>query len=213
MYTELELYDKDIKIEDLNKQVYNAIDAGIGGFASTPYLLPYVKDLVPYGYVLSCPVDYPYGTSDITVRSHAILSAFARGADSIDLVVNFQAANNKKYDIIHRDLEAQSKICAERNKSLRIMMDYRCTDYETFLDVKKLLIQHNIEYVLPSTGAFLDNMIDNIVFGKVIELHSTINVISNGQVPSVKDYKEILAKNPFGIRFKSYHIMKMCLGV
>lgn len=211
MYTELEFYDKDVKISELENHTFAAISAGIGGFAVTPFLLPYVKDFVPYGYVISCPIDYPYGVSDIPLRSHAILSAISRGANSIDLPINIQAANNQKYDVVSKDIETQKTICDERSIPLRIMLDYRFMEYQSMLDVKKILKEHNIMYVLPSTGIFMDNIHDNILFGKILEKDSLLSVISNAQITSISEYKKILEQKPFGIRFKSYHIMKMCL--
>jgi len=213
MYKELFICDKEFKQDELQDVLFKAIKLGVTGFSVCDYFLKQAVDIIPHFYVISTPIDYPSGTSSQKMRSHAILEACHKGVTAVDLVVNTNAANNLDMKFIRDDISVQHKICQDKGVTLRVMMEYRSLEHKSFMGIKEILEESGISYVFPATGYFIDQSIDNMLMGKILQKDGKLSVISNGSISNKKEYDRIAASGLFGIRFRSIYVVESCLGV
>lgn len=211
-YYELAIYDT-LREETVAAHVFSAIEAGCRGVSVRPAYLPMVNFLVPEGYVLSAPIDYPYGLEDVTVRNHSIISAVNRGANAIDLVANMGLVINNKIGAFENDIGAAARICKDKGVSLRLMLEYRQWDLDMLCLVCDMAQYHKIDFVFPSTGHRVDDPIDNIICGMRLKKVTQMNVITNGNLNTEKHHKFFMASGLYGCRFSNINIMNHVLGV
>jgi len=213
MYVELASLDKMSNEKQNRDIVFVASQLSLNGVSVLPNYLAETKQYVP-DMVLSTPIDYPDGTGESEVRTHAAISAIRHGANTIDLVMNCSLVVNKKIDKMISDVEAVMEVCRQRNATLRIMMEYRAyEDAEMLFEVIRLLNEMGVEYIFPATGFRLDNFNDNLIAAKIIMDRSNMKVITNGNVVSKEQYEIIKKSGVFGVRFTSVPIVKQIFGV
>lgn len=213
MYVDLACLGKTTTEEQTREAVFAASACHLNGVCILSAYVGQMREFVP-DMILSCPIDYPQGTSDIKVRNHAVLAALRKGANAIDLVLNHPLAMNHKMEQLIDDIESNLSICRDNNASLRIMMEYRMfEDAALFFDISNLLKESGVEYVFPATGHRMDNYRDNLICAKVTFEKSGLQVICNGNIVSKDQYEEIKRTNIFGIRFTSIPVIKQIFGV
>lgn len=202
MYKELSLYDVNLTDKEAQRYLFDAVSHRFNGVVSPVYFLPLIKDVIPEGMVLACPVNYPDGTDDFSILQHSIITAIRKGANSIDLVLNSHHVINNRLDNLLTEIPVYLKICKEHNVTLRVMLEYRLYDSETVLKIVDILVDMNIEYIFPSTGHFSDDIQDNIITCKLISnKYPFLNIISTAQVWTRHQYNMILESKVFGLRF------------
>ena len=213
MYVDLAFLTKTATEEETRKAVFTASECNLNGICILSAYIGQMREFVP-DMILSCPIDYPQGSSDIKVRNHAIISALRKGANAVDLVLNHPLAMNRKMNELIEDISSNLQICKEYGASLRMMMEYRMfEDANLFFDIASLLKEVGVEYVFPATGHRLDNYRDNLICGKVTFEKSGLKVICNGNISSKKQYEEIKKSQVFGVRLTSLPIIKEIFGV
>lgn len=208
MYIDIACNSRTSTDDDVREFLFKSIEYGIKSITVLPIFLPSIKDLVIDGVDLSCFIDYPYGSSDTSVRSHAALTAIRRGANTLDVVLNSGLFFNGKQDKFYDDIETILTLCKEHGVTLRAVLEYRLYDYKDVLIIGNKLREMGIEYIIPSTGSQLDTWDDNLAISIELTEKSGINVITNGVIVAQKHYDVILGSTVFGARFSSLHAMK-----
>ena len=210
MYLELALLDKNCKEEDSVQGIFAAAEYNFDGISVLPNFVHVVKQY-SNDILLSCPIDFPSGTSATTTRNHAVLTAIRAGVDAIDLVVGQFSGNLSK---LISDIESNFAICRDKNVELRVMMEYRSyEDYNRFFETVCLISEMGIEYIIPSTGDRVDSYIDNIVASKLIMDRTGAKTISNGNVLNKEQYEKVRQSGVYGVRFHSINVVKNIFGV
>jgi len=204
-YHEINLYAKDKSEKEILQDAFQAIEADVDGISTNIVHLPAIKDIIPQSKTLSCPIDYPNGLNDTSMRQHSVITAIRKGANTIDLVVNSVFVVDKKEAKLVEDVGAIVQICKKSAATLRVMLDYRLFEPKVFMRTAKLLVDCGVDYFYPSTGHFLDNYIDNLLAAQEIQKKHKVMVIANGNIWHETQYDNIHDSGIFGIRFKSPH--------
>lgn len=211
-YLEFACYNEKYSAE-VKKQVFSAINMGVAGI-SIPYIfLSDITSIIHDGISVSCPIDYPRGMSDIKLRNHATIKAIHSGATSIDLVANTTLYINGKVREFYDDIKSHINICDQNNITLRVMVDYRNLDTGDLLTkVFQGLSYCGVEYGFVSTGYHVDDFMDNLIMSKIVNKHSEINMICNGNIYLPEHYESLSNSDVFGIRFHNINAISRCLS-
>ncbi len=186
-------------------QIFRAIKAGANGIVLPSVFLPTFAPLIPEGINISAYVDYPNGSESTTIRQHCINSAASRGAKSIDLVApHFFLLNNKEPKFVE-DIRGCLDVCNVKELQLRVMLDYRLIEDMHYACV--LLRKLGVQYILPSTGFFVDDFWDNLVHAEEIQKDHELNAIVNGNIYIAKHLECALKSKIFGVRFNNINAL------
>lgn len=201
IYKELNLYDKTISQADTISRIFECMEYGVSGFNIGPNYLSYVASVLPDDIILSCPIDYPYGTSSSKVRQHQVISNINNGANTIDLVINPVYVVNDQSKQLLDDISANMAICQDRKVTFRLMTEYRQFDEWVYREIVKICRILRVEYLFPSTGNFNDDYVDNLIVCKKTKLWYTgINMITNGNIWQKEHYENVTNSRVYGIR-------------
>lgn len=212
MYIDLSCYDRDETDESVRKAIFCAVDKVLNGISIHPYFIKDNKGFLSEGMILSSPIDFPHGVSDISVRSHATLAAIRKGANAIDLVANNSLLSNEKMGKFYDDIESIHKICVENNVTTRIMLEYRLYDPDKVVRICNGIRELGIEYIFPATATSVDSWDDNLAIAIEITRKANIKVITNGNIWKKQHYNFIKGTEVFGVRFQSYSSLENILA-
>lgn len=209
MYIDFALIDTELADSDAKKIIEEIITYPINSITAPIYLVKSIKNLIPEKISLSCLIDYPLGISDIKTRRFSIEQAVKTGATSVDIAMPQNLAANRKYEKIRDDIKSAKEFCDTSNANIRYILEYRTFDHYCLKKICEIFENHEIKYVFPSTGFFLDNLADNILASIFLHQNSKdLNVISTGNVWNNKHFDTLLKSGLFGFRTTSLHSLK-----
>lgn len=205
MQLEYACYDRALTEEEVKNNISSAAKLGIKNISTYQYSLPYIKPLVTeYNLFVTCPVDYPYGLSDLKSRNFMVSQVAKSGVNRIDLVTPSKCVTNRKYDKIRDDIKSNVEICQANNVELRYILEYRVFSHETLAKICQIFKSMGVDTVIPSTGQMLDDINDNIIAAKYLSAKSNIKVVINGNIWNQKHIDNIKSSNIEQIML--YHI-------
>lgn len=172
------------------------------------YYLGKLKEILPSRIKLACPVDYPFGLGDTTMRQHACITTGNRGANFIDLVVNpIYFYNSEKHKLVE-DIQANKKICSERGVDLRIVLDYRMFNDGLIYTAVNTLANLGIRHIIPSTGQFAEDPLDNLIMCQMLSnKNPSVKTIYNNISCTKTHYESIEKAGIYGIRLKNFDLV------
>jgi deoxyribose-phosphate aldolase len=201
MQIEYACYDRTLTEENVKQEVASAIQYGIKNLSIYQYSIPYIKPILTSDDIkISCPIDYPYGLSDLKTRNMMVSQLSKMGVNCIDLVMQSKFVANRKYDKIREDIKTNLDICAEHSIELRYILEYRIFSHEILAKICQILKNLNVHTVIPSTGQMIDDINDNIIAAKYLHTKSDINVVVNGNIWTQKHIDNIKNSNIKDIR-------------
>jgi deoxyribose-phosphate aldolase len=208
MYKELSICDKSLTDKEAIEYLFVAAQHNFGGVSASSYFLPRLKDVLPHGMVLACPINYPDGNGDFQLTQHAIISAQRKGANAIDLVLNPHYIINNRLDNLLDETKCYYKMCHDYGITLRIMLEYRAFDSKQIMETVDILVDLDIDYIFPSTGFFADDVVDNITICKLInKRYPFLNLITTGHVWRKDQYQKVQDSGLFGLRLYNTSIL------
>lgn len=210
-YIEYSLYDLDYNEEEIKQNVEKAIAFGIKNL-SVPYAwTKFCRSIIKDAQIsISNAIDYPLGILDTKTRNSAIINAIDNGANKIEIVIQNNYLNNKKYDKIRADIKSNYEICQDKNIPIQYFLEYRIFTHQSLIKACNILLETPIDTVYTSTGYMLDSVEDNIVASVLLEQKTQIKTIFTGNVWNKKQI-EILKKNNIQrIRSKTIHSIDLC---
>lgn len=207
MYRDIICNSRILNDNDVREALFTGIKQNINGIVLLPNFVQSTKDFVPAGMDISCLVDYPYGASETSVRSHAALAAIRKGANTLDLVVNSSLIFNSQRGKFYDDIEAILNLCKEHDTTLRLVFEYRLFEYQDLINICNVVREMGIEYVTPSTSSQMDSWDDNLAISVALTTKCSINVIMNGKTATQKQYDMARATKVFGIRFANHNVL------
>jgi len=214
MYIDIAPNSRMLTDDDIRETLFAGVKKRVNGISVLPQFLPAIKDFVPDGMDLGCFVDYPYGSSDTSVRSHAALTSIRKGASNLDLLANCSLLINRKYGRFYEDIEAILNLALQHKTVIRLVLEYRLFEYKTVLEIGNVVREMGIEYIIPSSGSQVDSWDDNLAISVELSRKSNINVITNGGVRTKKQFDTIVESNVFGVRFFSHKVAEdILIGV
>jgi|TARA_R110001583_G_scaffold26072_2_gene94096 deoxyribose-phosphate aldolase len=204
MYLEYCCYNKSPtdSIETEIKSVFYTMASEISGLCLPLYIVRQISSelsLLP-SLLVSCPVDYPFGTGDSKVRQHETLVALKSGVNTIDLVMNPFLFKTKSKSSIKKDVVPILKILKEYDADLRIILNYDLYDAEELMCVVKILEDVGVKMIIPSSGFRNDDIFDNLLFCGKVEKETTIKTVCSGRMWLKKHYRAAINSGLFGLR-------------
>jgi deoxyribose-phosphate aldolase len=213
-YIEYASYDYGITEIELIDQLNKSYKKGITNYSLLPYSINTIKNLEFYkegSIIISTPVDFPYGLSDLKTRNVAVAQCIKAGANIIDLFVPTKIITNRKYDKFREDIKSNLEICLEKNVKLRYILEYRIFNHQILSKVCQILTGLGIDTVLPSSGMMIDDIYDNLIACNFFLEKTQIKVIANGNIYNEKQAKCANEANIYGIRLHHLHGLDMIL--
>lgn len=210
-YKDLACYDTILSKKEIQSATFTAIESGLNGISVLPCYLSKITSLSPpKGFVIACAIDYPYGTMMQEIRTHSIIKAIHKGANTIDLVLSQNDIHNNNIDSITNDLEANLAVCNKKGVTLRIMLEYRLVLSQ--LEMLRLLVtiasDLGINYIFPSTGFRVDDYTDNLISAKRLGKGTGVRTITNGNIWTPEQYEQIEKSKVYGVRLHSEQSVK-----
>lgn len=208
-YIEYALYDLDYTEEEIKSSIESAISLGVQCISVPFALTKFCKTLTKNtSTIVSNPIDYPMGLLDTKTRNSAIINAIENGAEKVEIVIQNNYLNYKKYDKIRSDIASNAAICKEHNIPIYYFLEYRVFTHHSLIKACNLLLEAPISNVYVSSGYLLDNMEDNIVATILLEQKTNIKTIFTGNIWH-KKHVEILDKNKINfLRFNTIHSIR-----
>jgi len=201
MYIEYACYDYSLSDDEIKHNIASAIKLGVSNIALHFIHLSTIKSLVDMDSInISCPIDYPYGISDLKTRSSSVAIAAKQGVSVIDVVAPAKFIANRKYEKLREDIQNNIDICKTHNIILRYILEYRVFNHETLAKTCQILKSFGVEYVLPSTGHMIDDINDNLIASKYLTAKSNIHTICNGNIWTPKHIETLKSSGIYGVR-------------
>ena len=207
MRLELSCHDRAASYDD----VLNSL------FSCTQHKVDCVS--VPHGYMkivsefsedidISALIDFPYGLSETEIRIHSIILAIRKGCKYIDLVLNGFDIENKNWSSIRKDVKSCLSVCKSSNVKFRPIIEYRIFKSKDMLELCDFLYSLGIDVVITSTGTIVDDVTDNVIMSKEVELKTGIFSIICSNISSTEQVKMLKDSDIYGVRIMSASILK-----
>lgn len=194
-YIEYALYDLDYNEEEIKSSIENAISLNVNCISVPFALTKLCKTLTKNtGIIVSNPIDYPLGILDTKTRNNAVINAISNGAEKIEIVIQNNYLNYKKYDKIKADMQSNFEICQKNNIALNYILEYRVFTHQSLIKACNLMLEIPLQTVYVSSGYMLDNVEDNIVACVLLNQKTKIETIFSGNIWNKKQ-TELLNKN------------------
>lgn len=213
MNFELGFYDPVGRYDDLQKAIFLAshhkfsvVSVPLGLFSKAKAFASLDKPaIVPV-------IDYPFGSSPIPVRLHAILDAANRGATSVDIVVNQSLAINGAWKEFVEDLKTCAAAVKQRKLDARVVIEYRLIDDSDVLyQILTLIFKNSFHSVVTSTQLMADDFIDNLITCKTIQKIGLHAVLASRVIGEESISRARLAEID-AIRFATFEGVRGTLG-
>lgn len=211
-YIDYACLDYSVNETELEQNVLIAIKNGVKDISVPGYSLSTIKNISAIqerNISISCPVDFPYGLSDIKTRNFHINQLSNNNSIKIkylDLFIPTKIITNRKYDKFREDIRTNIKICNDSNIELRYMLEYRVYSHEVLAKVCQILTDLGIKTVFPSSGIMIDDINDNLIACNFLTVKSGIKTITTGNIYHEKQINTVSkTQELFGIRFTNTH--------
>lgn len=203
-YIEYALYDLDSSENEIKLNIetatQNAVDCISVPFALTKYTKSITKGTKTK---VSNAIDYPLGISDISTRNNAVSNAIDNGAEKIEIVMQNNYLNYKKYDKIRQDIRSNVEICNKNNVPLVYYLEYRIFTHQSLIKACQILMECSLDSAYVSTGYMIDNIDDNIVAAILLKQKTNINTIFSGNIWTEKHVATLIKNNIDHIRLNN----------
>ena len=197
-YIEYALYDTDINEIELKQNVELAIINGANcisvPFAYTKQCRALAKDTP---VIISNPIDYPLGLLDTPTRNTAILNSINNGAQKIEIVIQNNYLNFRKYEKIRQDIKSNLEICKANNVALYYYLEYRIFTHQALVKACGILQEFGLNMIYPSTGYMLDNIDDNIIATVLLHQKTGITAIFSGNLWNDRHVESLKKRKSF----------------
>lgn len=198
-YNTYELQD----IDEEQKRVFSMMKQGLNGFATDIFQIREFAPIIPEGFVLAGPVDYPIGRSDRKVRQHQAITLLKAGANAIDLVCHRHYMGND-WPGLKSDILCVKEICRDYNATLRIMINYQDDKSgDVSVVMSDLLADYGADVIIPSLGYHNEDFYDTLIMSHVLNEDKGIPTICNGHAHLPKHIEALGKTNMFGFRVYS----------
>jgi deoxyribose-phosphate aldolase len=207
LYKEINLYDLTKSEKSIIEEAFKAIDQGIDCIFTSSLYAGKLRALLPDFINIACPIDYPNGLGNTSVRQHECVTAINRGVKHIDLVVNPIYITNNEKNKLTDDIRACKAICTSKNVDLRAILDYRMYPDGLVFTMCNLLQNLDIKFVSPSSGQFIEDYLDNIIMCELIQNKNTrLQTIFSAPFCSAEELDKLHKSNIYGIRLKRFGV-------
>lgn len=212
MNIEYAIHDPEINETEIKNTLTTIVKyENISLISVLPAYLKICKSLIdPKTKKISTPIDYPFGMNNTDIRSNMVLQAAKNGASIVDVMIPFYPVCNRKYDKFRVDVQTLLELCNNLGIELRYTLEYRTFTYDTLYKISQILINHNLNDVILSSGYKIDNIYDNIIAGIMLKKKNPkLNIIYNGNIWNKVHLDQIITIKPKNIRLYSLNSLKL----
>lgn len=205
MYIDFAIIDTEINESEVKDTIKYLIDNSCVNSITIPvYFAKLIKPFINNGLDFSCLIDYPLGISDLKTRNFAVKEAISIGFNTIDVSMPQNLAANRKYDKIRDDIKSIVDMGLEKKINIRYILEYRKFDHHCLKKICEIFEIMDIKYVFPSSGYFIDNILDNILASVFLHKNSkNLKIISTGNIWLNKHFESLINSGLFGFRTSS----------
>jgi deoxyribose-phosphate aldolase len=210
MYIDFAFIDTEISENEAKETIKSIIDKSYVNSITVPiYFIKLIKPYINNGLDFSCLIDYPLGISDSKTRACAVTEAVSLGFNTIDISMPQNLAANRKYDKIRDDIKSINDLVVDKKLNIRYILEYRKFDHHCLKKICEIFETMNIEYVVPSSGYFIDNIADNIIASVFLYKSSkNLKIISTGDIWLNKHFESLINSGLFGFRTSSINALE-----
>jgi len=178
MYTEYCNYNR--VIYDYSKElslVYRSMDLGMKGMSIPIHMYREIKEYLPEGFVVSCPIDYPCGHSSTKARNFMVLNYAKSGVNAIDYTPNHYLMKTSPVKAL-KEIKTALSICRDYGVTLRIFID---SDSKlNYANLCKLYYSIGIDICFPCVAYHRESFFDTVINAKLIQKNTEMSIIYNG---------------------------------
>lgn len=201
MYLEYCNYNRII--DDYTKEltlIFKAMEHDIKGICVPIHFAKEIRQIIPEGFVLASPIDYPSGYSSTKEKYFSTLNYLRSGVNAIDYVANQFLLYNRFVDL-EKEIQTILNMCIDYGATFRGFLDYKyMTDIARVSSLTKIYNNLGVNIAYPSLGYHHEDFSDTIINCKIIEEQTKISTIYNGYIWK-KEQKDIIMKSGiFGMR-------------
>lgn len=208
MLLEFSQHDHTLNEHENKELIVEAIKYKPNLISVFPYYAKSISQLT--NIPITCPIDYPIGTSDTKTRLGMAELAIKNGARSLDITYSSLLINNRKYDKFREDVKNFNNLGIENNVDIRYILEYRKYSYELLYKITQILLELGVSTALLSTGYFLDDINDNIIAASMImKKNPNINIILTGNIWNNDQISSIIKSGMGGIRLYTINALKI----
>lgn len=201
MYLEYCNYNRIV--DDYTKEltlIFKAMESDIQGFSVPIHFAKEIRQIIPEGYVLSSPIDYPSGYSSTKEKYFSVLHYLKSGVNAIDYVSNQFLLYNRFVDL-EKEVQTILSMCADYGATFRAFLDYQYfKDFNRVSSLGKIYNNLGVSIVYPYLGYHHDDFSDALINCKMIEEQTKMSTIFNGYIWKKEQIDIVIKSDVFGMR-------------
>lgn len=179
----------DASRADIKTLCEEAIDFGFFSVCIHPSNVTYAKELLKNSNVkIATVVGFPQGQNTRATKVFETQDALKNGVDEIDMVINFAALKDKRYDEILEEISIIKKTCAQ--KVLKVIFETSQLSNEQIIKACELSDKAGADFVKTSTGFLGKGASPELV--KLMHSHSKAKVKASGGIRSLEDARKMI---------------------
>lgn len=179
----------DASRADIKTLCEEAIDFGFFSVCIHPSNVTYAKELLKNSNVkIATVVGFPQGQNTRATKVFETQDALKNGVDEIDMVINFAALKDKRYDEILEEISIIKKTCAQ--KVLKVIFETSQLSDEQIIKACELSDKAGADFVKTSTGFLGKGASPELV--KLMHSHSKAKVKASGGIRSLEDARKMI---------------------
>lgn len=179
----------DASRADIKTLCVEAIDFGFFSVCIHPSNVTYAKELLKNSNVkIATVVGFPQGQNTRATKVFETQDALKNGVDEIDMVINFAALKDKRYDEILEEISIIKKTCAQ--KVLKVIFETSQLSDEQIIKACELSDKAGADFVKTSTGFLGTGASPELV--KLMHSHSKAKVKASGGIRSLEDARKMI---------------------
>ncbi len=104
------------------------------------------------GVAVASAISFPLGATSTRVKSYEAQQAIEDGATELDMVINVGALKSSKYDVVHHDIAAITRICHDAGAICKVVIEAALLTDDEKVKACQLAESAGADFVKTSTG-------------------------------------------------------------
>lgn len=194
---------------EIKKLCDEALEFGFFSVCLHPSYVVYAKELLKGSDIkIATVVGFPQGQNTTNTKVFETLDALKNGADEIDMVLNFAALKDGRYDEVFDEISQIKKTCGDR--VLKVIFETSQLSDQQIIKACELSDKAGADFVKTSTGFLGQGASIEIV--KLMKEHSLAKVKASGGIRSLDDARRMIHAGASRIGSSSGVIIMQKLG-
>ncbi len=176
--------------EDIEKLCREALDYGFYSVCLHPAYIPLARQILEASPVkIATVVGFPQGQNTKETKVFETRDALEKGAQEIDMVMNFAALKDKRFAEVLEELVAVKEACQDR--VLKVILETSQLSEEEIVRACNICDKAGVDFVKTSTGFLGAGASRDIV--SLMKRNSKAQIKASGGIRSLKDARTMIA--------------------